>query len=176
MGKSVVATPLTPSSVQNLFLDCKKIFDTDRYGNCSMAFCFSAEKAGATSMFFWDAKGDGADQIVACQRVIRPGLLERRFDALRILFYFDDRRDVENLLGQPGSECFREKVISASDFVIPGDFVIERLVTQHEQRGPRFDSIVDTAYAQQGYRVGRSPPAAQEIGPAHLVILLEGLR
>jgi hypothetical protein len=40
-GKSVVAKPLCPLLSQNLFFDCKQIFDVDRYGNCSMACCFS---------------------------------------------------------------------------------------------------------------------------------------
>jgi hypothetical protein len=52
-----VAKPLSPSPTQNLFFVCKNIFEADRYGSCSMALCFSTEKAGETSIFFWTVKG-----------------------------------------------------------------------------------------------------------------------
>jgi len=57
IGRSVVPKPLRPSPAQNLFLDCRKIFEAERYGNCSTARCFSTEKAGETSMFYWTPKG-----------------------------------------------------------------------------------------------------------------------
>ena len=57
MGRSAVAKPLSPWSAQNLLLDCRNTFESERYGSCSIALCFSSEKDGATSMSFWTEKG-----------------------------------------------------------------------------------------------------------------------
>ena len=81
-----------------------------------------------------------------------------------------------NLFREPGRERLREKVVPTSNFEVPGELAIERLVAQHEQGGPRFHTIVDTAEAQQGDGLGRCPAAAPEIGPVHLIVFPERLR
>ena len=62
-----------------------------------MALCFRP-RAGATSISS-DGKGDSADKIVTCYRVMSAGVQEGCFDAPRTLFDSDDRRGVMNLLG-----------------------------------------------------------------------------
>ena len=43
--------------VTRIVFDCKKIFEAERYGNCSIARCFPTENGGVTSIFFWTVNG-----------------------------------------------------------------------------------------------------------------------
>lgn len=80
-----------------------------------------------------NAERDRADQIIAWQRLIGTRLLEYRLYAPRILFNSDDRRGIVNLVGQPGRECFWEKVRPSSDFVVLDKLLVERPIAHHKQ-------------------------------------------
>src|SRR4030095_722704 len=94
---------------------------------------------------FLDAKGDRADQIVPCQRVICTGVEEDGFDALSTLLNSNNWRSVVNLLRQPGGERIREEIISPPDFVVPIELLIERPVAKHEQGRDGFGPIIKSS-------------------------------
>jgi hypothetical protein len=114
IGKSVIAVPSTPPSLQNLCFDCKKTSVMSSHLSSEMAFRFWGENELSSSVFRRTENGIGTTTRSASICCWDPPIKKCHASSLIVLFKLHYSGSIPNAISKPSGKSFRQLVVASA--------------------------------------------------------------